>query len=552
MFVRDRVARMLVLPALIAMAAALMMSVAVSQPVDAGGNWGGCRQVSGTALKDLLRYSGSRVQDGTATLVVPRDICPVTVSFSSYELPGGYIRPFDEQILHDNVTGTYGPGRHTINVTLPDCSHQTDLYVGDVIPQLDARYGHPSTKLVAYDYTQGTPCDQGTPDVTITKAASATDVVAGDAFTYTLVVTNGGTGTAQAVTVTDNSLDPPLLLSAPSATQGSCTAAANNLACNLGDIAAGGTVTITFTATTTVETCPRARNQASVAAANEPVEAQANNLSEIVNVVVSCDGPPDVTIAKSASATDVLAGDAFTYTLVVTNGGTGTAQAVTVADNTLDPPLILSAPSATQGSCTAVANNLACNLDDILRGGTVTITFTATTTVETCPRARNQASVAAANEPVEAQANNLSELVVVLVSCEPPEVPEASLNVKKVDPNGKPLAGAVFTVQGLNGTYTTGADGKFCIVGLADDTVWLVTEIKAPAGYVIGDQPSQMVEVDDDGDCDSPSATFVNKPKQAQHDPCKDPHKPWWKWWWCHCRDGGNNGHNTWAMLSRW
>jgi len=414
---------MLVLPALIAMAAALMMSVAVSQPVDAGGHWGGCRQVSGTALKDLLRYSGSRVEDGTATLVVPRDICPVTVSFSSYELPGGYIRPFDEQILHDNVTGTYGPGRHTINVTLPDCSHQTDLYVGDVIPQLDARYGHPSTKLVAYDYTQGTPCDQGPPDVTITKAASAIEVVAGDDFIYTLVVTNGGTGTAQAVTVSDNSLDPPLLLSAPSTTQGSCTAVENNLACTLGDIAAGGTVTITFNATTTVETCPRARNQASVAAANEPVEAQANNLSE---------------------------------------------------------------------------------------------------------------------------------LVVVLVSCEVPEVPEASLNVKKVDPSGKPLAGAVFTVQGLDGTYTTGADGKFCIVGLADDSVWLVTEIKAPAGYVIGDEASQMVEVDDDGDCDSPSATFVNKPKQAHHDPCKDLHKPWWMWWWCHCRDGGNNGHNTWAMLSRW
>jgi len=82
--------------------------------------------------------------------------------------------------------------------------------------------------------------------------------------------------------------------------------------------------------------------------------------------------------------------------------------------------------------------------------------------------------------------------------------------------------------------------------------VWLVTEIQAPAGYVIGDQPSQMVEVDDDGDCDSPSATFVNKPKQAHHDPCKDPNKPWWMWWWCQCRDGGNYGNNSWAMLSRW
>jgi hypothetical protein len=97
------------------------------------------------------------------------------------------------------------------------------------------------------------------------------------------------------------------------------------------------------------------------------------------------------------------------------------------------------------------------------------------------------------------------------VLCEQP-VPDdhASLNIKKQDENGKGLPGAVFTVEGMEDTFVTDERGFFCITGLPEDSVWLVTEIQAPEGYVIADPASQMVEVDDDGDCDSPDARFVN------------------------------------------
>ena len=62
----------------------------------------------------------------------------------------------------------------------------------------------------------------------------------------------------------------------------------------------------------------------------------------------------------------------------------------------------------------------------------------------------------------------------------------------------------------MEGTFTTGENGKFCITGLPNDSEWLVTEIQAPPGYQLADPASQLVEVDDDGDCNSPSATFVN------------------------------------------
>jgi hypothetical protein len=95
----------------------------------------------------------------------------------------------------------------------------------------------------------------------------------------------------------------------------------------------------------------------------------------------------------------------------------------------------------------------------------------------------------------------------------------ASLNVKKEDANGHKLAGAVFTVEGMQGTFTTGDDGKFCITGLAADSQWLVTEIQAPPGYALADPASQLVEVDNDGDCNSPSARFVNTLQTASPTP---------------------------------
>jgi uncharacterized repeat protein (TIGR01451 family) len=226
------------------------------------------------------------------------------------------------------------------------------------------------------------------------------------------------------------------------------------------------------------------------------------------------EGDADATITKSASVASIDAGGTFTYTLVVTNTGDAEAKNVVVTDNSLDPPLILSNVSASQGSCTITNNNLSCNLGDVAAQGSVTITFDAETTTDACPRARNQASVSADND-VDTT-NNASELVTVNINCDqepsnpPDDEDEASLNIRKVDEEGNRLPGAVFEIEGMQGTFTTGPNGHFCITGLPNDSVWTVTEIQAPEGYEIAEDPSQEVEVDDDGDCNSPDAVFVN------------------------------------------
>ena len=89
---------------------------------------------------------------------------------------------------------------------------------------------------------------------------------------------------------------------------------------------------------------------------------------------------------------------------------------------------------------------------------------------------------------------------------------DASLNIfKLIEDTDTRLAGAVFEIEGLDGTFTTDANGQICITGLPTDSEYVVREIEAPAGYEII-EAEQTVEVDDDGDCDSPDARFYNRP----------------------------------------
>lgn len=106
--------------------------------------------------KNDLRNAGTHIVGGDATIVIPSDACDLLISVSSYELPGGSVRPFEDQILFDNVTNTYGPGTHHVSVDLPDCAWQSDVYLGDVVPNLIPGVGHPPDRIIAWDYLEDT------------------------------------------------------------------------------------------------------------------------------------------------------------------------------------------------------------------------------------------------------------------------------------------------------------------------------------------------------------------------------------------------------------
>ena len=94
--------------------------------------------------------------------------------------------------------------------------------------------------------------DQPVANVSIDKRGTDRIVVeAGkgpQAIEYTLVVTNDGPATATDVVVTDV-LPAEVAFGSATATAGTCTEADGTITCELGDLAAGGTVTITITGT---------------------------------------------------------------------------------------------------------------------------------------------------------------------------------------------------------------------------------------------------------------------------------------------------------------
>ncbi len=125
-----------------------------------------------------------------------------------------------------------------------------------------------------------------------------------------------------------------------------------------------------------------------------------------------------------------------------------------------------------------------------------------------------------------------------------PQGDTASLNIKKIDADtGRTLNGAVFKITGIDGTFESGSGtwdvngnhvpdgtdqavtrkGFVCIIGLPADSFWTVTEINPPVGYEGANPDSQLVEVDDDGDCASPDVVFENAMESAAPTPTGTP-----------------------------
>lgn len=288
-------------------------------------------------LRDLLQAAGSNVGDPRdaddstattwpATVKVPAELCSVQVSFSSYELPGGFMEPFQDQIHHSSVTAVYNGGTTTgISVGLPDCRWQVDLYIGPAIEELEAGVGHPSANLIDWSFNEGELCDEGNPDVVVTKSAQVDgepidSIEIGESYDYVLTVTNNGDATATGVELQDN-LDDELTIDGITTTQGTCSVTDeenNHIGCELGDLGVGASAVVTVSVTATIGApgnpiCRSAvDNVAEVSADNESDEAEDNNDSNEVVVEVDCSGVGSIKVRKVDEERNLLSGAIFT------------------------------------------------------------------------------------------------------------------------------------------------------------------------------------------------------------------------------------------------
>jgi uncharacterized repeat protein (TIGR01451 family) len=250
--------------------------------------------------------------------------------------------------------------------------------------------------------------------LSIQKTGPAAGTV-GTSFSYQITVSNTGGATAPGVTVTD-AVPAGLTVTGVSFTNtgggsGNCTAQ-QNVSCAVGDLAPGGSATVTIAVTPTA--CGTFNNNAG-ASSSDPFVASVSTATAVVTTV-PCPAGPALSVTKSGPAS-VTPPDTFSYTVTVTNSG-GTDTTATTVTDTVDPAFVVTAVSFTNsaggsGNCTA-QQSVSCNVGVIVaNGGTATVTISGNVPAQAtgpCPSVSNQASASATNATV-AHSNTVTTTV---------------------------------------------------------------------------------------------------------------------------------------------
>jgi uncharacterized repeat protein (TIGR01451 family) len=230
-------------------------------------------------------------------------------------------------------------------------------------------------------------------DLSITKTDGVTSVTAGGPVTYTIVASNAGPSNAAGTTVTDTF--PASLTctwTCAGAGGGTCTAAGSG---NIGDtvnLPAGGSVSYTASCTLSAAATGTLANTATVSVSNDPTPG--NNSATDTDTVNAAPGA-NVTGTKTASGT-FTAGSTVTYTIILTNSGSG-AQADNPGNELIDvlpAQLTLVSATATSGAAVAtVGTNTVTWNGAIPAAGTVTVTITATINAGATGTISNQGTI---------------------------------------------------------------------------------------------------------------------------------------------------------------
>jgi uncharacterized repeat protein (TIGR01451 family) len=252
----------------------------------------------------------------------------------------------------------------------------SDQYQSQNQPRVDFEGGYITTT----DGTNFEAFPTGTPqgaDLSVAIDGLPNPVLLDENVTYTILVSNGGPNDASGVVVTDV-LTSSLSYISVTPSQGTCSGT-TTVTCNLGTIANGGVASISLVVKAkTVGSVP---NTATVRGLQYDADALGaipggNNSGTALTTV---NPKIDLTLTKNVSgAVDV--GQNLTYTLVARNNGPSPATGVTVVDQ-LPASVTFVSASSTQGSCSDASGTVTCNIGNLAKNATATISLVGNTTV---------------------------------------------------------------------------------------------------------------------------------------------------------------------------
>lgn len=251
--------------------------------------------------------------------------------------------------------------------------------------------------------------------------------------TYTVTVTNVGTGIARNATLTDTLPAGSWTVSLASPDGNDvCPVGGNpksgSFTCTFGDLAPGATKTVTVSRAVTIASdCAAVLvNNAGVATTYQAVDIDPNSANDTSSATINvrC---PDVGVVKTATNTPISAGERAEWSITLTNNGAGVANDVFLVDSIPAglTDLQLGGPDA--ASCSLVGHALTCDFGDLppndgAPGGldTRVITVSGLTDPADCASIPNTATVASTSQGapyVDTNPANNTSTANVVVQC---------------------------------------------------------------------------------------------------------------------------------------
>jgi uncharacterized repeat protein (TIGR01451 family) len=248
------------------------------------------------------------------------------------------------------------------------------------------------------------------PDVSVEKTPNNGVIQAGDTATFTIVVTNSGTG-ASNVSFDDQLPDGGLDWST---TTPDCAVTGSvgdqDLECSF-TLAGGGaqkTITVSSPTTSGAGACGAKPNTVTITASGD---ISAGNNTDDALITIQC---PNVGVVKTPDQGSANAGDPITFSIVVTNAGPGAAADVTLSD-TLPTGFSWQLGGTDQADCLPFDGvTLDCSFGTVAEGASRTVTLTSETTAADCGPVVNTANVSATGDITP---NNNTDQGSVTVEC---------------------------------------------------------------------------------------------------------------------------------------
>ncbi|WP_068773365.1 DUF11 domain-containing protein [Paenibacillus sp. FJAT-26967] len=195
------------------------------------------------------------------------------------------------------------------------------------------------------------------PIISAAKSVNTPSATVGATLTYTVTVRNTGNIAVNA-TVSEKIPAGSAFLPGSVTVNGVNQPAANpSTGIPIGVIAASGTSVLTFqTVVNTVPASGRLTDQAAVSYTYQPPDGRTLSGSAQSNEIVVTVSAPNVTVAKSASATAAAVGDTVVYTLTATNNGGAPVTGVVISDPIPAGTSLIAGSVTLNGSVIANAN----------------------------------------------------------------------------------------------------------------------------------------------------------------------------------------------------